>query len=339
VVLPRNARRIELMTIKTVDQREKYRTGVLAAKGFTEDPRRQTWFNLKARKSLSHQAIRDYDEKSWKAPLSSIVPIGEFWFYSSGGLAIQVCEEQLALWDLKTLRPVIKVPGQFVPNPIIVTNIDDPRYWEPLSDEQVIEKMQGGQAGSPIWNRGEGELKIREFKRSRQNQSPAGAGAATVRPAADFSCITSSRLRAIAERDWKECCAALDARCWKSVLILIGGIVETVILSMLIRRKTKALSSTSARGFQQKDIQRWTLGQMIAVSEELKFFGPAIRLLPRPLKEYRNLAHPGDEIREGLSVSESSALASFHALNLILDELSKVKRRRSNHLDFTFVRQ
>ena len=123
---------------------------MLAAKGFKEDLRRQTWFNLKARKSLSHQAIRDYDEKSWKAPLSSIVPIGEFWFYSSGGLAIQVCEEQLALWDLKTLRPVIQVPGQFVPNPIVVTYIDDPRYWEPLSDEQVIEKMQAAKRAHPF---------------------------------------------------------------------------------------------------------------------------------------------------------------------------------------------
>jgi hypothetical protein len=169
VVLLGNARRIGLMTIKTVDQREKYRTDMLAAKGFKEDLRRQTWFNLKARKSLSHQAIRDYDEVSWKAPLSSIVPIGEFWFYSSGGLAIQVCEEQLAQWGLeKTLRPVIQLPRQFAPNPIVVTNIDDPKYWEPLTDEQVIEKMQGGHAGSPIWNGGEGELKLREFKRCQQ---------------------------------------------------------------------------------------------------------------------------------------------------------------------------
>jgi len=155
------------MTIKTVDQRENYRTGMLAAKGFKEDLRRRTWFNLKARKSLSHQAIRDYDEKSWRAPLSSIVPIGEFWFYSSGRLTIQVCEEQLALWGLETLRPVIQVPGQFVPDPMVVTNIDDPRYWEPLTDEQVIEKMQGGQAGSPIWKRAEGELNIRRFKHSQ----------------------------------------------------------------------------------------------------------------------------------------------------------------------------
>lgn len=141
---------------------------MLAAKGFKEDPRRQTWFNLKTRKSLSHQAVRDYDEMSWKAPLSSIVPDGEFWFYSSGGLAIQVCEDQLAQWGLDSLRPMIQVPRQFAPNPNIVTNIDDPKYWEPLTDEQVIEKMRGGQAGSPMWNRGEGELKIREFTRSRQ---------------------------------------------------------------------------------------------------------------------------------------------------------------------------
>ena len=196
--------------------------------------------------------------------------------------------------------------------------------------------MQGGQAGSPIWNRGEGELKIREFKRSRQDQSAVSA--LTAPPPADFSCVTSSRLRAIAERDWKECCAALNARCWKSAVILTGGILETIILSMLARRKTKALKANAARGF-QPDIQRWTLGQMIAVAEELKLFGPAIQMLPRPLKEYRNLAHPGDELREGLRVGESSAMASFHALILILDELSRVRERPPKNPDFTFVRQ
>jgi len=162
--------------------RDKYREGTLAAKGFKEDPRRQTWFNPKARKSLSHQAIRDYDEASWKAPLSSIVPAGEFWFYSSGGLALQVCEEQLALWGLETLRPVIKLPAQFAHHPMIVANIDDPKYWEPLTDDQVIEKMQGGQAGSPIWNRGEAELKIREFRRSRQRHEEEMAKKNTPKP-------------------------------------------------------------------------------------------------------------------------------------------------------------
>jgi hypothetical protein len=320
---------------KTMDQREQFRVRVLAEVGFREDPRTESWFNLKTRKSLSREAIRDYDEISWKAPLSGAVPTGEFWFYSAGGLAIQVCEKQLAKLGLETLRPIIKLPTQFRPNPLIVTNIDDPKYWETLTEDQVIEKMQGGQAGSPIWKRAEGELRIREFKRSRQNQSAASRAPAA--PVADFSCVTSSRLRAIAERDWNECWAALNAGCWKSVAILAGGILETIILSMLTRRKTKALKTNAARGF-RPDIQRWTLGEMIAVAEELKLFGPPIQMLPRPVKEYRNLAHPGDELREGLSVSESSAMTSFHALRTILDELSKIRRQRPKKPDFTFVR-
>lgn len=211
-------------------------------------------------------------------------------------------------------------------------NIDDPKYWEALSDEEVVAQMQSGQANSLIWNRAEGELKIRQFKRSMQNKSVASSAP----PPADFSCVTSTKLRAIAERDWKECWAALNAGCWKSVIVLTGGILETVILSMLTRRKTKALKAGSARGF-RSDIQRWTLGQMIAAAEGLKLFGPEIKMLPHPVKEYRNLAHPGDEIREGLNVSEASATASLHTLRLILDELSKAKGRGSKDIEFTFV--
>lgn len=306
-----------------MDQREQYRVGVLAAKDFKEDPRRRTWFNLKARKSLSHQAIRDYDEKSWKAPLSSIVPVGEFWFYSSGGVTIQICEEQLAQWGLGTLRPVIQIPGQFAPNPMIVTNINDPRYWEPLTDDQVIEKMQDGQAGSPIWNRAEGELRIRELRRASQRrsevveQNPAPAIAD-----ANLGCIKSKRLRNIAERDWKECCLALDAGCWKSVLILSGGILEAIVLSKLSRRRSKAVKAKAASGG-NPDLNSWTLGKMIAVAKELNLFGPAIDMLPAPMKDYRNLAHPGYEVRKKLSISEKSARASVHVLTLILEELEK----------------
>ena len=129
----------------------------------------------------------------------------------------------------------------------------------------------------------------------------------------------------------------MNAGCWKSVVILTGGVLETIILSMLTRRKTKALKANSARGF-RSDIQRWTLGQMIAVAEELRLFGPEIAMLPRPVKEYRNLAHPGDEIREGLGVSEASATASLHTLRLILDELSKAEGRGSKDVQFTFVK-
>jgi hypothetical protein len=296
---------------------------VLAAKGFKEDPRRRTWFNLKARKSLSHQAIRDYDEMSWKTPFSSIVPVGEFWFYSSGGLAIQVCEEQLAQWGLDTLRPVIQVPGQFAPNRMIVTNIDDPRYWEPLTDEQVIEKMQGGQAGSPIWNRAEGELRIRELRRASQRRSEVvDQNPAPAVPDANLGCIKSKSLRNIAERDWKECSLALDAGCWKSVLILSGGILEAIVLSKLLRRRSKAVKAKAATGG-SPDPNSWTLGKMIAVAKELDLFGPAIDMLPAPMKDYRNLAHPGYEVRKKLSISEKSARASFHVLTLILEELER----------------
>jgi len=245
-----------------VDQREKYRVGVLAAKGFKEDSRRQTWFNLKSRKSLSHQAIRDYDEMSWKAPLSSIVPVGEFWFYSSGGLAIQVCEEQLAQWGLDTLLPVIQVPGQFAPNPMIVTNIDDPKYWEPLSDDQVIEKMQHVQAGSPTWKRAEGELKIREFRRSQRKheEEMAKSTASTVTPASLDSKQAIRVLRTVLEKGnallSRRPLEKRDADAWANTT-----------REMLIR--TFSSNSDNVRDFSQVVAFRYAKDDSPAAQEEL----------------------------------------------------------------------
>ncbi len=302
--------------------RDQYRERVLAESGFREDPANESWFNLKKRKSLTHEALRDYDEISWKATLSSIVPASEFWFYSLGALAFQVCEKQLARWNLQVLRPVIKAytsPGQ----PPVTVTIDDPKYWEPLSDEEVVEKMRSGQPDSLIWLRAQGELTLRrELREASRRKSEGDSGVTPAVPAANFGCIKSKRLREIAERDWEECSKALNAGCWKSVLVLSGGIVEAILLSKLSHRRSAARKTRAAKGG-DSDLDSWTLGKMIAAAKELKLLGPEIEMLPAPMKDYRNLAHPGYEVRHKLSISEKSARASFHVLSLILEELEK----------------
>lgn len=61
---------------------------------------------------------------------------------------------------------------------------------------------------------------------------------------------------------------------------------------------------------------------MIRVAAELKLLPPAVETLPKPLREYRNLAHPGNEVREKLEFGEADAATTFHALRVILGSLS-----------------
>ena len=305
--------------------RQQFRERVLAERGFRKDPRDESWFNLKTRKSLSYEAVRDYNEMSWRAAASNtVVPDGEFWFYSLDPLATRVCEQQLARWNLERLHAVIKAqtaPGQ----PLTVLTIDDPQYWQSLTTEEVIAKMERVQVDSPIWKRADGELKIRQLREASQQRSEGESdhSQTVASPAVSFECIKSKPLRQIAERDWRECWIAFNAGCWKSVLILSGGILEAIVLSKLSRRRSKALKAKAAAGG-KPELDSWTLGKMIAVGKELELFGPSIDMLPSPMKDYRNLAHPGHEIRGRLSISENSARASLNVLTLILEELERV---------------
>jgi hypothetical protein len=137
----------------------------------------------------------------------------------------------------------------------------------------------------------------------------------------DFTFITNAKLRAIAERDWDECQRAYQSKCWKSVLILAGGLVETILLSTLGRRKKRALKTKAASGA-PADLTRWDLGRLINAALELKIVPPAVETLPEPLRKYRNLAHPGNEVREKLKFDEPEASTAFHAVRAILSRVS-----------------
>ena len=79
---------------------------------------------------------------------------------------------------------------------------------------------------------------------------------------------------------------------------------------------------------------------MIKVAQELGLFGPAIATLPESMKEYRNLAHPGHELREKLIVSKSTAELSFKVLSVIVEEQSgpRLKRRSRQASEGTHVK-
>jgi len=200
----------------------------------------------------------------------------------------------------------------------------DFKEWErTATDEQLEEMLLGGaQPGSPAYAAAEYILNKR--RRDREAAIPKAPLPSPARPrlVVDFSFLKASALREIAERDWEECQCAFDAKCWKSVLILAGGIVETVLLAILRRRKSRALKTKAASGG-GSDLTRWTLDRIIKVAAELKLVPPAVETLPNPLRQYRNLAHPGNEVREKLEFGEPDAATAFNAVRSILIRLSR----------------
>ncbi len=136
-----------------------------------------------------------------------------------------------------------------------------------------------------------------------------------------FGFITDDALRAIIERDYSEIQRAYVAQCWKSVIILSGGAIETVLTDLLKANEASARASKAAP--LEPDITRWDLSKLIEVAVKLNLVTSAVEKLSHSLREYRNLVHPGNELRNHLRFDAEEARIALEVLNIVQRDLLK----------------
>lgn len=135
-----------------------------------------------------------------------------------------------------------------------------------------------------------------------------------------FAYVEDAAIRVLIQRDYHEIQRAFIAGCSKSVLVLCGGVVEAILLDALQKDVTAALGAAS-RG-RQSDLTRWDLVDLINVAVELKIISPSVQKLGNPVREYRNLIHPGNEIRNGLTFGAEEARIAIEVLHILDRDLS-----------------
>ncbi len=135
-----------------------------------------------------------------------------------------------------------------------------------------------------------------------------------------FTFISNSNLKAIIERDYEEIQRAFISNCWKSVIILCGGIIEAILTDLLLSNKAIAIVAKSAP--KENDIARWDFSKLIDVSVELKLVSAGMQKLSHPLREYRNLVHPSNEIRNQLSFNTEEAKIAVEVLHILHRDLT-----------------
>ena len=135
-----------------------------------------------------------------------------------------------------------------------------------------------------------------------------------------FAFVSDSALRAIIERDYGELQRAYISGCWKSVIILCGGAIEAILTDILIQNQTAAEAAKLAP--KSSDITRWDLSNLIDVAVELSLVSAGIEKLSHPLREYRNLVHPGNELRTKLRFDAEEAKIAAEVLNIVHRDLS-----------------
>jgi len=149
----------------------------------------------------------------------------------------------------------------------------------------------------------------------------------------DLDAISNSQLRQILRRDISELNVARSQgyeKTPKTCMVLSGAIAEALLLSALKRRKKAALNIASALPNKpDKDLEKWDLYEMVQVATRLS---PS--LLPTDaetgadqLRKWRNLVHPGRELRDSKSKrimpSAARARSAVAFLQFVADELRK----------------
>ena len=135
-----------------------------------------------------------------------------------------------------------------------------------------------------------------------------------------FAFVSDSALRTIIERDYAEIQKAYISECWKSVIILCGGAIEAILTDLLIQNETAVKAAKSAP--KNSDITRWDLSNLIDVAVELPLVSAGIEKLSHSIREYRNLVHPGNELRNKLRFDAEEAKIAVEVLNIVHRDLS-----------------
>lgn len=136
-----------------------------------------------------------------------------------------------------------------------------------------------------------------------------------------FEFIKDPGLRNIIERDYQEIQRNVISTNWKSAIILSGGAIETLLLDMLQKDNSTALASSKAPD--DPDLHKWSLNDLIEVSLDTQLVSTHVASLSHTVRAYRNLVHPGVELRKGLKIEPEEAKIALQVLNILIRDLGQ----------------
>ena len=139
-----------------------------------------------------------------------------------------------------------------------------------------------------------------------------------------FSFITDNKLRELIEKDWKEINSVFYAGAWKSCVLLCGSVLEGILINEL----SKVLQRANVEYQNQKKknaptLDRWDLIDLVDVANKLNVFSKRTFYLTHAIREFRNLIHPGKQLREHLEITEEQAHIVFNAIKDLQKEKNK----------------
>jgi len=135
----------------------------------------------------------------------------------------------------------------------------------------------------------------------------------------NFDFISDDNFRDILQRDFEELNKCIEIKASKSVLILSGSIIEAILTDYFINFPPEDKSPRNILGM--------TLYDLLELGAKKNLISQSTKELSTVIRNYRNLIHPGREIRKCESFDNDTAIVAKSLLNIIVREL------RENYLN------
>ncbi len=132
----------------------------------------------------------------------------------------------------------------------------------------------------------------------------------------NFDFISDKNFRELLIRDYQELKNCIETKSVKSVLVLSGSIIEAVLTEYFLQFPPNGKTENQILTSTLNNLIEWAVQEGVISEKEKNLAGV--------VKDYRNLIHPGREIRKGEKFDFDSAKISESVLNIIVDSVKTV---------------
>lgn len=131
----------------------------------------------------------------------------------------------------------------------------------------------------------------------------------------DFDFIQDQKFKRILIRDYVEMNNCIEAKAYKSVLVLSGSIIEALLLEFL--------TNNPPNGFTKSKIDKLRFFELIELSETINLISKTTKDLSSVIREYRNYIHPSKELRSESDINEDKAIIACRLVNMVISNVKE----------------
>jgi hypothetical protein len=126
----------------------------------------------------------------------------------------------------------------------------------------------------------------------------------------NFDFISDTRFKDLLQRDFKEMKSCFENKSSKAVLVLAGSIIEACLIEYFIQNPSKLLDESK--------LLKMTLNDLIDLSQKEGLLSDTEKNLASVIQDYRNLIHPGRQVRKNANYDFDTASIAFTLVTIIL---------------------